>query len=307
MTTANVFKLHKPEHATDLASAGCLVTPRVRGVTLLQASKEAAEAAAKAHGADPRYLKAQVTLFNCPEFGELQLCRSDLHNFLKKPGIVFDWCGPQKYLPYVCKPMFFNWWRAFADTHAKRKAAFMAVYRQHYSNAAFLSAGGELGSLTVRLPTPDELESKILVSLTPAEVPKGDFRNALFADAAQDLTDHYQQAVGLQHRDMFDTMTEQTHALLTRLSRALRNEERDNAGKVIAPRGKLYASLLEESLRMCDVLAHVNPTGSLGLHSVRDALSDTLAGVSIEALRESDTLREEVKESVDNLLSKFSF
>lgn len=309
---ASIFTLTDPMHRTDFRSSGMLVAPRYHGSTLQQASKAAADAAASVTGADARRVKAQVIVFECSEFKHLCLLASTLHNYSRNAGVLYDWNGPQKFLPAALKVEFFSWWKDYVIEHATRKASFMGVYRAHYSNLAFQQAGGnvtDLGTLanTLTLPRPDALDAKLQVTLSPAEVPAGDFRNALFADAYDDIKNHFQTSMDRIREDMMETIVDRTQTVLTRLSKACTVEERDNTGKVTTPRGKLYGSLLEESLRLCDVLKDLNPTGSVALRDIRNTLADTLAGVSIETLRESDTLRSQVKDEVDSLLSKFSF
>jgi hypothetical protein len=64
-------------------------------------------------------------------------------------------------------------------------------------------------------------------------------------------------------------------------------------------------STLTEALELCNTFAEFNLTNDPQLDEARRDLLRVLDGVTIDQLRNSDSKRTEVKESVDEILSKF--
>jgi len=58
---------------------------------------------------------------------------------------------------------------------------------------------------------------------------------------------------------------------------------------------------------MCETFKEFNVTQDSRLEEARAELEQVVAGLSIETLRNSDTKRVVVKESVDDILKKFGF
>ena len=63
---------------------------------------------------------------------------------------------------------------------------------------------------------------------------------------------------------------------------------------------------LSRKLKNIVMTSKVNLTGDTELFSVIDELSNALRGVDADTLRESDATRHSVKESVDDILSRFA-
>jgi hypothetical protein len=76
-------------------------------------------------------------------------------------------------------------------------------------------------------------------------------------------------------------------------------------GETKTSKRKVYDTTLTRALELCESFQSFNLTDNEDLEEARFALSKLLHGVTLETLRESDTLRQEVKEGVDDILSKF--
>ena len=70
-------------------------------------------------------------------------------------------------------------------------------------------------------------------------------------------------------------------------------------------RRKLYDTTLNRARELCDTFAEFNLTQDTRLEEARAALTQALGDLTIDQLRNSDTKREVLKESVDDILSKF--
>jgi hypothetical protein len=65
-------------------------------------------------------------------------------------------------------------------------------------------------------------------------------------------------------------------------------------------------SLVENAIEICGLLKSFNITGDVRMDEMRKQLEDTMRGVDADALRDSDSLREQTKRKVDAILNKFN-
>lgn len=299
---SNLITLRDPKIATDLRSCGILVTPVVKSTTLsIRDKRTGAEVAAQKNAMTNA---VEVNKHLAPGLTELRLLlnfRQTIHNGMNE--FCFDWAGDTKYLPAPRFEPFFKWWDVRIDEHAALKRNFLNVWPDVRSKAAF-----DLGDLFNKdeYPTVEELERKFTVRLYKAEVPVGDFRNVLMHEALADQKASMQSDLNDQMQTMYDEQVAQLVEMLTRLSKACTVEAVPHAGGgAKVKRGKVYDTTIEKALELCDTFDKFNPTGSVALRDARNALADALTGVSVDALRESDTLRSQVKTQVDDILNKF--
>jgi hypothetical protein len=69
---------------------------------------------------------------------------------------------------------------------------------------------------------------------------------------------------------------------------------------------KLYQSMLDNALALCNMLKALNILDDIDLEAARRALESSLTDVDIKSLRESPELRASVITKMDDLASKFS-
>jgi hypothetical protein len=79
----------------------------------------------------------------------------------------------------------------------------------------------------------------------------------------------------------------------------------DNTGETKVKKRKIYDSTIQKAKEMCESFKQFNLTGNAELEEARASLEVALMGVDAELIRDSDAVRANVKEDVDNILSKF--
>jgi hypothetical protein len=70
---------------------------------------------------------------------------------------------------------------------------------------------------------------------------------------------------------------------------------------------KIYDTTIEKARELAGLYKDFNLTGSTQLQEASQKLEEALSGVSAELIRDSDAVRNKVKDDVDSILSKFSF
>ena len=318
MTPATLSASNVPMHVTDLRSSGIIVTAIMRSTTLSVTDPLAGLEVAQNKHADARNIELRKKLFgSMPELKALHNMRQTMYNGLNV--YTYDWAGDARYLPAVRFEAFFAWWDELERTFEARKAEFLRAYpaavREEFDRATFKSAAGNtmrngLGDLfnPNDYPTVAELDRKFSLTLVRSEVPVGDYRNVLFHEALGDARAQLESHVERQVQQMLDDQTKQLSTVLHSLSHCCEVwQESSASGEVKVRRRKLYETTLGKALELCNLFAQFNPAGSKDLSEARDMLAAALDGVEYDALRESDTLRTQVKEEVDAIIGKFSF
>jgi hypothetical protein len=97
--------------------------------------------------------------------------------------------------------------------------------------------------------------------------------------------------------------SERLLAIAERISSACAEPEANDDGKT--KRKKIYDTTVSQAKEICSTLKHFNLTNNEALEDARLRLEQTLQGVTTEELRESAYERRRVKDSVDDILSKF--
>ena len=86
-------------------------------------------------------------------------------------------------------------------------------------------------------------------------------------------------------------------------------ESVDKEGKPIFKKRAIYDTTFERAKALVNTIKNFRPTDneqSIKLQSAVDDLEKVIGGVSTELLRESDSTREDVKQGIDEILSKFN-
>jgi hypothetical protein len=240
---------------------------------------------------------------NNPEHRKVMAYRATLCNWIKR--LAYDWGGGWYLLPSFRIPQFRKEWAEHEIAFAGLVSTFLDRYPDIVADMAF-----KRGDLFDRndYPTVDSLRTQFSLRLMQQNVPEGDFRNAVAADIASDLTAHYQKQVNEVTQSILNTQTAQLADYLRRISKACTVETvTDKDGNPKSKRGHLYESTIHNALELCDTFGAFNPAGNSALDDARRELSDLLQGISLPALKESDSLRTETKAQVDSILSKFGF
>jgi hypothetical protein len=159
----------------------------------------------------------------------------------------------------------------------------------------------QLGNLFNRedYPSRETIEAKFGFRYSMTPLPQsGDFRVDIGEEGLKELQAQYEAVL---HQRVIGAMTEaweRLHDCLSRMSERLANSE-DGKRKIFRD------SLVENAIEICGLLKSFNITGDTRMDEMRKQLEDAMRGVDADSLRDSDSLREQTKRKVDNILSKF--
>jgi DNA-binding ferritin-like protein (Dps family) len=180
---------------------------------------------------------------------------------------------------------------------------FLNKYPSIVSNMAFVQ-----GDMFDRSEYPDvaELRYKFSVDLVQSEVPTGDFRCQIAQDLLDDMATHYEKQAKRMVEDILGKQTKQLIEVMESISYCCETETTvgDN-GEVKVRRRRLYDSTLERARELCDTFRNFNLVEDPKLEQARSSLEKVLGNTTIDELRNSDTKRVVIKESIDDILKTF--
>ena len=293
--------LRKPQHIMSLATSGILIRAKVKVWTATKQDREvsdevtASKKAARNAGRFTKQLFADV-----PELRHLLNDRQTWYNFIQR--VTYPWDDEWGFLPTPRIPEVM----ADIDTRKARSQelldAFVAVMPSAISNEAF--AQGDMFNKD-DYPTPDEVRSKFRVIVQTMNIPEGDYRVQISTELAEDLQRNYEQQTRDIITDIHAKQQDQLVKVLQSFSYCCDSETVIEDGQVKVKRRKLYESTLNDAMELCRTFSEFNLTSDPRLEDARRELEKVLDGVTIDQLRNSDTKRVVVKESVDDILKKF--
>jgi hypothetical protein len=301
----NQINLEKPQHLTSLASSGVLVSVTVNlwsATKLDQGISDEVSTSKNAVSAAGRYTKN--LLANNPKHKNLMNYRQTVANWMKR--MTYDWNGDQRYLPTPDVPKFMTEYRQHEAAFGALFNDFDASYEDIISDMAFKAAG--LGDMFNRndYPTREKMRKKYGINLFVNDVPMNDYRVLVAKDMADELFDVYasqtQRIVEGIVNDQFKRMKD----VMESLSFCCDVEESiDSNGDKKFRKRKIYDSTVEKARDMVRLYKEFNLSNNAELSESIAMLENTLRDVSAEVLRESDLVRSEVKEGVDEILNRF--
>ena len=293
--------LAKPQHIVSLSSAGVLVNVDISSWSATQQDRGVSEevtTAKKANRDSGTFVKN--LLAKNPEHRACLNYRQAVYNFLQRR--TYDWAGSQRILPSADLPKFMEEYREHEKNFTTLVDAFIDKYPSIVSDMAFVQ--GDLFNAD-DYPTPEWVRSKFSMELTISEVPVGDFRTQISADLADDLATHYERQAKRLVEKILAKQSEQLVDIMKSISYCCETETVIEDGEVKIKRRKLYDTTLNRARELCDTFAEFNLTNDPRLDEARAALTKALGDLTIDQLRNSDTKREVLKESIDDILSKF--
>ena len=151
-------------------------------------------------------------------------------------------------------------------------------------------------------PDKDNLRHKFGLTMYVSDVPMQDFRCQIAQDIADDLFDTYSKQADAIIQNVMQDQAERFVSVMQSISHCCGMDEKDGKTK----KRKIYDSTIEKAREMCETFKGFNLGNSEDLEEARASLERTLNGVSAEMIRESDAVREQVKDGVDEILSKFA-
>jgi hypothetical protein len=188
----------------------------------------------------------------------------------------------------------------------KLVTTFLDKYDTLITAAAF-----QLGALFDRgeYPTRSQLFPKFGVYRAMAPLPtSGDWRLDLDADRQRDLKAAYDKKFNEQLQTAQMENWKKLHTALTHFSHKLTDGVHEEGKKMgEAKPQKLFDSMIEQAVDLCDVLTDMNITKDPTLEKARQQLANAITGVTIEDLRKSEGARVLTKQKVDAVLSAFDW
>ena len=293
------FELQQPKQVISLASSALIVSVEVNVWTATKQDRQISNEVTTLKNATSESGKFTKNLLsNSPKHKALLNHRQTVYNWLQR--CTYDWAVKMRLLPHVGLEKFMKEFNELEKDFKALYLDFKAEYPSMVSDAAFKQ--GDMFDRT-EYPEPDLLDTKFRMRLLVTQVPKSDFRSSISSVIADDLTSHYEDQVKeIIDRAMADA-SERLVLFASRISNACTEAEAGDDGKV--KRKKIYESTISQAKEICDTLKAFNLTNNAEIETARAQLEAALDGVSLEDLRESSYVRATVKESVDDMLSKF--
>ena len=301
----NQINLEKPEHLTSLASSGVLVSVTVNlwsATKLDQGISDEVSTSKNAVSAAGRYTKN--LLANNPKHKNLMNYRQTVANWMKR--MTYDWNGDQRYLPTPDVPKFMAEYRQHEVAFASLFKSFDESYEDIISDMAFKAAG--LGDMFNRndYPTREKMQKKYGINLFVNDVPMNDYRVLVAKDMADELFDVYasqtqrivEGIVNDQFKRMKDVMESLSFCCDVDVSVGADGEQK-------IKKRKIYDTTVDKARDMVRLYKEFNLSNNAELSESIAMLESTLRDVSAEILRESDLVRSEVKEGVDEIPNRF--
>jgi hypothetical protein len=174
---------------------------------------------------------------------------------------------------------------------------FLNNYSTKVSAQAF-----KLGKLfsAVEYPSAGEIQNKFGFTFVFTPVPQaGDFRVDLPAEALAQVEANFEQAVSKRVQSVMQEPWDRLYKEVSHIKDKMIDKE---GGK---PQ-KLYQSMLDNALGLCETLKSLNIMNDLDLEAARRALELSLTNVDIKSLRQSSEVREAIKVKMQDLTDKFS-
>ena len=300
----SVIQLDSPNHVISLATSAVLVNAEVSVWSATKQDRVISNEVTTAKKADHsagRYVKN--LLADDPTHKQLLNYRQTVYNWLRRS--TYDWNGSLRLLPVVNLPKFKTEFQHHEKSYFALRDAFLAKYPQIVSNMAFKQ--GDMFDRS-EYPSVDQIKDKFRIRLYVAEVPQSDFRCSIAQDLAEDLKITYQKQVNdeIVPQVMAD-IANQFMEVMESISHCCGVDEISSStdGEVKTKKRKIYETTVDKAKDLCETFRSFNLTNDEELAKASVSLERVLSGVSAEDIRESDAVRESVKQGVDDILSKF--
>ena len=175
---------------------------------------------------------------------------------------------------------------------------FINIYPNLVSAQAF-----KMGTMFDRSEYPDvsEVAKRFGFGFTFLPLPeRGDFRVDVSHDIAEALEAEYEKVyaerTSVAMGDLWDRLYKVTKHISDRLA-----DNTDGTKKIIRD------SVLDNAIELCSLLSVMNVTHDEKLEQARRQLENTLHGVDMKEIRDSDAIRKHVKAQVDELSDKLGW
>jgi hypothetical protein len=298
-------QLEKPNSIISLATSAVLVSVDVNVWSATKQDRVISDEVTKGKNADQsagRFVKN--LLADNQHHKKVSNYRQTIYNWLKRS--TYRWNNSQDLLPVLSLEKFKTEYQEHEAEFYRLLDDFIAHYSSIVSDMAF-----KQGDMFNRNDYPDvqEVRNKFGIRLFVAEVPTQDFRCAVANDIADDLKQQYESQAEEIVTGIFSQQAERLTELLQSISHCCGVQEINVTGTadMKTKKRKIYDTTIEKARELAGLYKDFNLTGSKQLQEASQKLEEALSGVSAELIRDSDAVRNKVKDDVDSILSKFSF
>jgi len=298
------IELANPNHVISLATSAVLVSAEV---SVWSATKQdrlisnEVTTAKKADHSAGRYVKN--LLADDPTHKQLLNYRQTVYNWLRRS--TYDWSGSLRLLPVINLPKFKAEFHQHEKSYFALRDAFLDKYPTIVSNMAFKQ--GDMFDRS-EYPSVDQIKDKFRIRLYVSEVPMSDYRCAIAEDLAEDLKLTYQRQINDEIvPQVMEEISHQFMEVMESISHCCGVDEISTSsdGEVKTKKRKIYEGTIEKARALCETFRGFNLTNDAEMAQMSESLKNVLNGVVAEDLRESDAVRESVKQGVDDILTKF--
>jgi hypothetical protein len=161
-----------------------------------------------------------------------------------------------------------------------------------------------LGSLfrSSDYPDVDEVRSKFGFRLVFSPVPEaGDFRLDVPHQDLEQMKQEYEESFRDRLADAMREPWDRLHKLLTGMSEKLTDSDGDDVKK------RYHDTLITNAEQLCDMLTHLNVAKDPQLEQARRQLELTIMGLDIDDIKESASVRADVKGRLDAILKQYEW
>jgi len=305
METLN-FEMQQPNHIISLATSAILVSVDVNVWSATKQDRTISDEVTHAKKADSsagRFVKNLLAddLFH----KRVSNYRQTIYNWLKRS--TFRWNNNQDLLPVINLEKFKQEFSEHEAEFNRLLDSFINNYQSIVSNMAFKQ--GDMFN-TDDYQTASEVRNKFGIRLYVSEVPSHDWRCQISQDIATDLKSQYESQAEEIVTGILNQQVERLTEVMESISHCCGVTEIKTSDESImkTKKRKIYDSTIEKAKELCETFKQFKPIDnevSRRLSVAVAGLEATLSGVDTDTLRESDVVRDKVRDNVDDILSKF--
>ena len=304
--TTESYELQQPEHIVSLATSSMLVSVDVNVWTATKQDKGISDEVTTMKKADLGTAKVTKYLFaRNPKHHRIVKLRQLIHKWLKQS--TYRWNNAQDLLPTVDLEKFKEEYEKYESEFTTAVEDFLENYQTLVSDEAFKQ--GDMFDKN-DYPSIETLRQKFNMRLYVAEVPSQDFRCQVSQDTADDLKAEYQQ----QADDIVKTVVNDQCNRIVDVMRSISHccgmiESTDKHGNPVHKKRAIYDTTFQRAKALANTIKNFKPIDNEQSNMLQGAVDDlekVIGGVSTDLLRDSDSTRAEVKQGIDDILSKFN-
>jgi hypothetical protein len=304
--TTESYELKQPEHIVSLATSSMLVSVDVNVWTATKQDRGISDEVTTMKKAELGTAKVTKYLFaKNPKHHRIVKLRQLILKWLKQS--TYRWNNAQDLLPTVDLEKFKKEYEKYESEFTTAVEDFLENYQTLVSDEAFKQ--GDMFDKN-DYPSIETLRQKFNMRLYVAEVPSHDFRCQISQDTADDLRGEYQQ----QANDIVDKIINDQCNRIVDVMRSISHccgmiESTDKHGNPVHKKRAIYDTTFQRAKALVNTIKNFKPIDneqSDMLQGAVDELEKVIFGVSTDLLRDSDSTRAEVKQGIDDILSKFN-